>query len=278
MRSPESIWRTVKRELAAHAPAMLLLVTAGTVTALLYATLGLPALVCFAVLALLPQVTLPFVLRRAPMNELDHTQAVMLFAEAIASVMKLSRCDRLVLRDAAPFMRDRRTKPFASAVSKSNSAHRVAMAETVLFCREHWDGTAGHPGIAGGRPGALGGDMIPLTSRILAVADAWSGLTANGTPELAHSQALLQLEARAGMHFDPRVVAAAAHVIRQERMGRLTDPPFQPRLHRVRLPNLARLLRALSPLWRADDPRREHVMRRHGEPGAGRSLYEAPRV
>jgi HD-GYP domain-containing protein (c-di-GMP phosphodiesterase class II) len=55
--------------------------------------------------------------------------------------------------------------------------------------------------------------MIPLTSRILAVADAWAHLTAGGYPRLTHAQALGLLEARAGLHFDPAVVAVAARLV-----------------------------------------------------------------
>jgi hypothetical protein len=270
VRRSRRVWRTITRELRSQALAIILLPIAAAAGALLVAEAGAAAFVAVALLVLTPQVTLRLALGRATVHELPHRQAVALYCEAIASVMKLSSRDRLVLKDAAPFMRDRRSAALGGDVSQSGSGHRIALAETVLFSREHWDG-------CGGRPGALGGEMIPLTSRVIGVADAWAGLTCKDSPRLTHSQALLQLEARAGMHFDPRVVAAAAHVVRQERMGRLTDLPYQPRLHRIRMPLIGRAVRALSPLWKPREAERAPGIRR-GVHGARHPLHEAPRL
>jgi HD-GYP domain-containing protein (c-di-GMP phosphodiesterase class II) len=135
----------------------------------------------------------------------------------------------------------RRTdRPAATAdLSSAATGHCLEVREAVLFHREHWDAP-------GGSPGAVGGDMIPLTSRILAVADAWAGLTAAGTSALTHWQALTQLESRAGLHFDPRVVAAVAKLVMTEGLGLSADTAYAPRVHRVRLPRLAMKIAALA--------------------------------
>ena len=54
--------------------------------------------------------------------------------------------------------------------------------QTVLYCRERWDGQGGFPGI-------LGGDAIPVESRVLAVAEQLGSLTAAGTRGLSPEQA-----------------------------------------------------------------------------------------
>ena len=79
----------------------------------------------------------------------------------------------------------------------------------VLYCRERWDDEGGFPGV-------VTGEDIPLESRILAVAEAWSALTAKGTRELTPGQALAGLRADAGGEFDPRVAAAAIKVVEED--------------------------------------------------------------
>ena len=83
----------------------------------------------------------------------------------------------------------------------------TAVMRTVLHHRERWDGNAG------GAPGLVSGDEIPLESRVLAVANAWSLLTAEGNQGLSSEQALYELKARAGSEFDPEVVAAAVRAV-----------------------------------------------------------------
>ena len=58
-----------------------------------------------------------------------------------------------------------------------------------------------------------------MTSRIVAVADTWSALTARGGPQLSHADALVELENAAGTRFDPRVVQAAYAVVAEERVS-----------------------------------------------------------
>ena len=74
---------------------------------------------------------------------------------------------------------------------------------------------------------------------MLAVARAWSELTAGGTVELSHSEALLDLTLRAGAELDPAVVKAAEQVVAEEEAF-VRAPGFQPRLHRLPLPRPVR--------------------------------------
>ena len=83
-----------------------------------------------------------------------------------------------------------------------------AVALIVRLCRERWDGC--------GYPEGLAGNRIPLASRIVAVADAFSSMTApipHGR-ELAMDAALLELDSLAGSRFDPDLVARLAGVVR----------------------------------------------------------------
>src|SRR5205085_3033296 len=108
-----------------------------------------------------PEAILPLVLRTHPVSELDHTDAVSLYAQAMADTLGLDRSDRLVVKDAAAFMRAPNLRSRDGEVSDLSDRHRIALVEAVLYHGEHWDGH-------GGTPGAVGGEMIPLASRILA--------------------------------------------------------------------------------------------------------------
>jgi hypothetical protein len=222
---------TIVRDFVRPAPATLLMIVVGAGTAFLYLQIGVLALALFSGLVLIPQVLLPVLLRPRPASELGHQEAVALYARVISHELKLDTSTRLVLEDAARFVR-RDDAGFANELSSAATGHCLDLREAVLSHREHWDGPDGNPG-------AVGGEMIPLTSRILAVADAWAGLTARGFSTLTHSQALAQLESRAGLHFDPRVVSAVARLVKSERLGLLADTAYAPRLYRVALPRFA---------------------------------------
>jgi putative nucleotidyltransferase with HDIG domain len=79
---------------------------------------------------------------------------------------------------------------------------------------EDWDGT--------GYPDGLAGEEIPLASRIVAIADAYSAMTTDRSyrRSLGHDAAVAELERCAGTQFDPRVVQAAIRVV-----GRAAAPP-----------------------------------------------------
>jgi hypothetical protein len=87
-----------------------------------------------------------------------------------------------------------------------------AVALIVRLCNESWHGR--------GYPEGLAGNRIPLASRIIAVADAFSSMTA----PLPHGRALdvdaalLELHSLAGSSFDPDLVARLAGAMRASRI------------------------------------------------------------
>ena len=198
---------SIREELIAASPATMLMIATGTLTIFLYLAIGIPALALFSVTVFTPRLAANLGLGAEPEDLLlDHSRAFPLYAEEIASEMRLGSAERLVVRDAASFMCMDDFEAPRGNLSNFSDDHRHALVEALMYRGEHWDGR-------GGRPGAVGGEMIPLTSRILAVADAWATLTAGGTPRLTHDQALNRLQARAGVHFDPAVVAVAARLV-----------------------------------------------------------------
>jgi hypothetical protein len=233
VRDRRSLIEVITKELFEPAPATLSMIALGVAASFLYVQIGILALVAFAAAAAVPQSLVPVLLRTRPVSELGHSDAVALYADAIAAVLRLDRKTRNVLKDAAPFLRDRALTTQTGRLAQFNTAHRLALVEAVIYHGEHWDG-------GGGSPGAVGGEMIPVTSRVLLLADAWSGLTAQGSPGLTHSQALRQMESKAGMHFDPRVFRAAITVVKDERLGHSGQVACQPRLHKLPVPQLAR--------------------------------------
>lgn len=75
-------------------------------------------------------------------------------------------------------------------------------AEIALTHHERWDGL--------GYPRGLAGEAIPLSGRIVAVADTYDALTSARpyTRAWSRDEALAEIEASAGLQFDPQVVAA----------------------------------------------------------------------
>jgi HD-GYP domain-containing protein (c-di-GMP phosphodiesterase class II) len=75
------------------------------------------------------------------------------------------------------------------------------IATWVLHHHERWDGR--------GYPDGLGGEEIPLGSRILFVADAYDAMTSDRIyrGKLPHESAVAELERCAGAQFDPNVVS-----------------------------------------------------------------------
>ena len=79
----------------------------------------------------------------------------------------------------------------------------LALAEQIaLTHHEHWDGS--------GYPTGLAGEAIPMTGRIVAVADVFDALTHSRPYKTAWSttDAITELTSHAGTHFDPLVVDA----------------------------------------------------------------------
>lgn len=94
---------------------------------------------------------------------------------------------------------------------------------------EKWDGS--------GYPDGLVGEAIPLTARILAVADVYDALTSSRSYRHAwsHEHAIETIIKGAGTHFDPELVEPACraidrvvHEMEQEGNGPLTATPAEP--------------------------------------------------
>jgi diguanylate cyclase (GGDEF)-like protein/putative nucleotidyltransferase with HDIG domain len=87
----------------------------------------------------------------------------------------------------------------------------------VLHHHERWDGR--------GYPHGLGGEEIPLGSRILFVADAYDAMTSDRIYQehIAHDEAIAELERCAGTQFDPQVVAVFVKGVRRAEVLALKD-------------------------------------------------------
>jgi HD-GYP domain-containing protein (c-di-GMP phosphodiesterase class II) len=80
-------------------------------------------------------------------------------------------------------------------------------AEAIYLHHERVDGT--------GYPLGLRGEEIPLHARIVSVADAYDAMTSGRVyqPAVNHDEAILELRASSGTHFDPEVVEHFAEVM-----------------------------------------------------------------
>lgn len=92
--------------------------------------------------------------------------------------------------------------------------------QVVRSHHEHWDGT--------GYPDRLSGDQIPLSARIMCVADVFDALTSPRSyrPAFQDEQALEIMEAESGQVFDPRLFELLASSIRgvDTAAGSLSQP------------------------------------------------------
>jgi hypothetical protein len=200
---------------------VLVMAALGAIVAVFTASFGVLALLLFALITIVPQSALTLATRPRPISTLDRPAATKVYAAALGDVIGLGKDQRRVVAcacelsgDGVPAGRD--------ALSRCSLEQIQEACFLALHSRERWDGT--------GWPAELPGAHIPLGSRVVAVAHAWSSLTARDTSELSHEEALLALAVRAGTHFDPRVVDAARTVVEQEaQFARL--PAFKPRLH-----------------------------------------------
>ena len=82
----------------------------------------------------------------------------------------------------------------------------------VLSHHEKWDGT--------GYPHGLAGDAIPLSARILCLADVYDALVTDRSYRagLQHAQAMKIMADDAGSHFDPVLFAEFEAVVKDPRI------------------------------------------------------------
>jgi hypothetical protein len=217
-------------------PAGLLMITLAAITAVLVGPLGIAALAIFALIAVVPQSALMYASLTRPVARLDPLTATRKYSQALAMHLGLDRHERRHLARVTQIAFERRADagdPIAYARQTIRDPSRASWEAGHVA--EWWNG--------GGGPAGLRGPVTPVTSRIVAVADTWSALTAKGGPQLSHAEALVELENAAGTRFDPRVVQAVHAVVAEERVSE-AEPAPEPRLHTLRLP--AQLRRAMA--------------------------------
>ena len=211
------------------------MVVIGAVSVILMGPLDVFALALFAVIAVLPGSFLTYAARTRPVARLECATAARRYAHALAIQLGLGRAERRHIVEVADAARRRPPtgEPVDYVVATAGDSSRANYEAQLLA--EWWNGRGG--------PIGLRGEGIPLAARVIAVADAWSALTAAGTPQIGHEEALAHLDGAAGARLDPAVVGAARAVIAQERVT-AAEPAPEPRLHLLRLPEPLR--RALA--------------------------------
>jgi putative two-component system response regulator len=86
----------------------------------------------------------------------------------------------------------------------------ATMAEEIARCHhERWDGS--------GYPNGLSGEMIPLSARIVAVADFYDALSFARPyrPAWVQGEILAEIQGEGGRHFDPTIVRAFFELVEQ---------------------------------------------------------------
>jgi hypothetical protein len=220
--------------------AMLIL---GVATYLLIPPLGVFALALLAAVVVVPQLALALLVRARSVTALSPDEATALYAAAIADVLAVPKRERRIIACVAELLSDDTDGAEPHARWRLEDVPEVVQA--ALHIDERWDGT--------GRPAGLSGGHAPLASRVVSVARAWGELTAAGTLQLPHHEAILGIGVGADAQFDPAIVAAAARVVADEQTF-VRDPDFQPRLHSLPLPRPLRRDRMPAALGRLAQP------------------------
>ncbi len=220
----------IRVEFVDLAPAVLGMLVVGVAAAVLAEEIGVLALAPLAAVIVIPQIALERITNAASAARLARADAMRLYTAAIADVLDIPRRERRELACAADLVWSTEDPATVRGLDwREADVSRIAFL--ALHSHERWAGD--------GVPAGLPAEAIPHGSRILAVADAWAGLTAAGTAEMPQSEAMLALAAQAGLAFDPDVVDAATRVVGDEE-GFARDPNFQPKLHRLPVPRSVR--------------------------------------
>jgi hypothetical protein len=219
----------VRSEFLEMMPPFAAMLALGVATAVLIGPLGVFALAPLALVVVVPQLALALLGRDRSVTRLSPPEATTVYAAAIADVLGLPRQERRTVADTAALLA--RPSPETLDADRWRLADPHPAILAALHVNERWDGK--------GWPAGLPGAWTPFASRVLAVARAWSELTAGGTLELSHSEAMLDLSLRAGEELDPAIVEAADQVVAEEQAF-VRAPGFQPRLHRLPLPRAVR--------------------------------------
>lgn len=107
----------------------------------------------------------------------------------------------------------------AKILSGSKHALLQLAEQIALTHHEHWDGSGYTPG--------LGGEAIPLVSRIVAVVDVFDALTHARPykPAWPVHEAVAEIERQSGRQFDPMVVQAFMELLEEDGLIRRTSYP-----------------------------------------------------
>jgi HD-GYP domain-containing protein (c-di-GMP phosphodiesterase class II) len=99
--------------------------------------------------------------------------------------------------------------PLLAGLMASKVDFLEAALPVLLYHHERYDGT--------GYPFGLAGDHIPLEARIFAVVDAYDAMTSDRPyrKAMSHQEAMAEIRAQAGTHFDPQVVDIFERVMAQ---------------------------------------------------------------
>ena len=134
-------------------------------------------------------------------------------AALLHDIGKIGVEDRILLKpsrlDPAERALMQRHPIYGASILEPSSALRP-LVPLVLHHHENYDGT--------GYPEGLKGEMIPLGSRIIIVADAYEAMTSDRVYRKApgHDKAMEQLNRHKGTQFDPKVVRALDQLIVKE--------------------------------------------------------------
>lgn len=161
----------------------------------------------------------------------QHSRSVVDLADAVADELGLDRESRQELEFAAmlhdvgkiaiPKELLQKTSALTASEFEVIKSHAIEgqvmldriggllarVGEIVRSCHERWDGR--------GYPDGLTGEEIPLPSRIVFACDAYNAMTTNRPyrKALDRDAAVQELQANAGVQFDPRVIAALVNVV-----------------------------------------------------------------
>ena len=142
----------------------------------------------------------------------EHEISLIRMAARLHDIGKIGVPDALLskkgpLSDAEFLEMEHHTLIGSSILSGGQSAVLHLAEEIALTHHEHWDGS--------GYPNGLSGEDIPLSGRIVAVADVFDALTHTRSYKRAWKlpEALKELHTQAGKQFDPKVIEVALQIL-----------------------------------------------------------------
>lgn len=143
----------------------------------------------------------------------DNTIAELIIASRLYDIGKLGIPDSILLKPGALTPEEFEIIKSHTTLGKNAIEHaekvlgtelnsmRIAK-ELALYHHEKWNGT--------GYPTKIKGDTIPIPARLMSVVDAYNALTSKRTykDQVSHDQAVKNIIAGKGTHFDPEIVNA----------------------------------------------------------------------